>query len=215
MSTYGTMQDRIATELKRSNLTARIQEAIQSAIKHYETNRFWFNEKTTTLVTTPSNEDMSLSSDFVELDSIKFVTSTYGHTLYPRTFQYIEEVNTSVGSYEGIPEDYAIYGDAIKLYPVPDATYTISVSYLYRLSSLSATADTNAWMTTGEELIRKRAKADIRLNLLEDERTRTELMMMSQLGKDFLTKEEEIAYNNLVSSSVRRASSGKIRPTQF
>lgn len=213
--TYGTMQDRIATEIHRSDLTSRIQEAIQTAIDHYETRRFWFNEKTTSIVTTPSTREVSLSADVVEFDSVKMNTSTYGHTLTPRTYTYIDESDTSVGSYEGIPEDYAIYGNSLVLYPTPDATYTISVSYLYRLADLSATADTNAWMTTAEELIRKRAKADVKLNVLEDPSALSQMMLMAQMGKDFLTKEEEIAYNNLVSSSVRRASSGKLRPTSF
>ena len=51
MTTYGTMQDRIADELMRSDLTTHIQKSIQTAIKKYEREEFYFNVTTGTLST--------------------------------------------------------------------------------------------------------------------------------------------------------------------
>ncbi len=60
--------------------------------------------------------------------------------------------------YTGVPVDYAIFGDQLRLAPIPDAAYTITFSGLARLPTLSQDADTNAWMTEGEALIRNQAK---------------------------------------------------------
>ena len=42
--TYGAMIDRIESELGRSDLTNDVKNAIQSAIRHYERKRIYFNE---------------------------------------------------------------------------------------------------------------------------------------------------------------------------
>ena len=52
------------------------------------------------------------------------------------------------------------------MYPIPDATYLMTFSYLYLLPTLVADADTNAWMNDGEELIRQGAKRRLWLDIL-------------------------------------------------
>ena len=64
----------------------------------------------------------------------------------------IEDVQD--GTVTGEPEQYSRYADKIRLYPIPAAVYTMSMSYIYKLTELAQDADTNAWMTECEELIR-------------------------------------------------------------
>lgn len=215
MSTYGTMQDRIADELNRSDLTSQIQLAIKSAIEHYESDRFYFNEKVATTTTTASSQWVTQPTDMVELDTLAITNGSYKYTLNPRTYNYLEEIDNGNGTYTGAPEDYAVYQEQYRLYPVPDATYTLTQSYIYRLSDLSATADTNAWVTVGEQLIRYRAKADLMVNVLDDDAAKARLMAMAQMGKEFFTPEEEMAYRKLKRNTTQRISSGKIRGTYF
>lgn len=210
MSTYGIMQDRIADELHRTDLTSQIQLAIISAIQHYESKQFWFNETRATASTIADQEYYELPLDFVEMVSLKLTDNGNIHTLTERTYEYIENAMTNT-SYTGEPTDFAMYGDLLRLYPIPDAVYTLTISYKKTLADLSATADTNAWMTNGEELIRARAKADLKCGNLEDESA----MQERQLNYPFFNSQERSVYMRLVSEATQRASSGRLTATNF
>jgi len=80
----------------------------------------------------------------------------------------MEEWYVSNASYTGYPRDHAIYEEQIRLYPIPNGAYPLTLSYIKNLSVLSADLDTNAWMVEGEELIRSRAEADICARTLQD-----------------------------------------------
>ena len=56
MATLGSMLRDIVDELPRgdSSITAIAQAKLLNAIDFYTADRFWFNEKQTTLTTTPS-----------------------------------------------------------------------------------------------------------------------------------------------------------------
>jgi hypothetical protein len=63
-----------------------------------------------------------------------------------------------------------LYGRQLRIWPVPDAAYTLDLMGLARLSPnpLSADADTNAWMTDGGSITRAQAKIIIYRDLLRD-----------------------------------------------
>lgn len=169
MSDYGTMQTRIANELHRTDLTTQIQDAIQSAIQNYERIRFWFNHARASANTVVDQAYYALPLDFIEVDSFKILDSTTWFPLEQRTFQYIDAVNASTTT-TGTPMDFAIYQEQIRLWPIPDDIYEIQMAYLRSLPALSASGDSNAWMTEGEELIRTRAMGDLYLDVIHDER---------------------------------------------
>ena len=54
-------------------------------------------------------------------------------------------------TYTGYPTDYALYDEQIRLYPIPNGTYTLTLSYQKQLDGLAGEADTNEWMIDGEE----------------------------------------------------------------
>ena len=200
---YGTLQNRIADELSRSDLAAQIRNAVQSAIAFHESERFWFNEGESTAATAAGTQAYAVPADFLEADALTLTASGNRHPLTMRPWAWMRDIDVAAAS-RGRPGDWAYYADDIWLYPVPDGVYTLTLSYLKRLAALSASGDTNAWMTFGEELIRARAKADIFAHVLRDY---DEALAMKQLETEALA--------NLRVKSAKKLSSGRLLPTGF
>ena len=164
MSDYGTMQARISNEIARPDLVARLPATILSAIRFYEGERFWFKEDEATAFTIANQANYALPADFVEPDILTLTEESeqFRYTLKRRPWPWMRgnNVNTATTSR---PSDWAYYADQIWLYPTPDKIYTLTMSFLQRLDALSAFADTNGWMTHGEELIRFKVKKDLYL----------------------------------------------------
>ena len=87
MSDLGTMENRIADELNRTDMTSYARTAIQTAIKHYEGNRFWFSENRATATTVSGQEFYDLPTDFREMDSLKVLISNNDYRLNERTLR--------------------------------------------------------------------------------------------------------------------------------
>lgn len=198
--TYGDMQTRIATEIVRDNVNTEIKSAIQSAIKHYEIERFWFNETTATSSTAVNQDRYPVPLDLIELDTLKVMVNGEYWPLERRDWPYVNDgYNTN-----GPPTDFAIYRDELYLYPTPDAVYTLTMAYVKSLSTLTADSDTNEWMTKAEILIRSRAKYDLFTDLIRDYESAAVMQV-----------KEEKEFRKLQGLTNRKVSSGKIRPTQF
>lgn len=200
---YGSMQTRIADEISRTDLTSQIQLAILAAIKWYEREPWYFNQTSTTVATVASTQAYNLPTDYKQMDAMTVTVSSvniYGVT--PRPWKLIRD-KTSQTSLLGQPMEYGIFGQQFWLYPIPDIVYTITEYYWNKLTALSASGDTNAWMVDGEELIRSRAKWDLFSNVIRD---------FDEAGA--MSAAEKAAYDNLCASSSRRmASAGRITPT--
>lgn len=208
MSTFGTMQDRIADEIARTDLTTQIKRAIQTVIRHYERERFFFNENQATFTTSISQEyyqesDFASAPSIVEIDSMRVTKNGSTYTLLRRDFAYIDSIQSN-SAYTGTPTDYAYYNKKIRLYPIPDAANVMVVSHVTKPATLSATTDTNAWMTEGEEMVRLKAKADIYLNVIRDPQEAVVMEQAARMAKETVWEE-----------TVRRISSGRLRPTSF
>ena len=165
------MRTRIADELANDGdiTSAQINYAIQDTIKQYERTPWWWNEKTATMATVNAQEyysssDLSDIPDIVRIVSALVTENSLKRSLTPYEFSQIDDVQD--GSMTGCPEAYALFKENIRLYPIPDAVYTVTLAYIYRLTALSADSDSNAWTTDAEELIRQGAKRRIALNYL-------------------------------------------------
>jgi hypothetical protein len=69
----------------------------------------------------------------------------------------------------GVPTDIVFYATNFFLYPCPDGEYPVSMSYRSKAADLTESGedtDSNAWTTTGEKLIRARAKWDLLANVI-------------------------------------------------
>jgi len=205
MTDYVTMQTRIADELVRGDLSSQIKSAIQSAIDFYETQRFWFNETRSTIATVDGTEYYDLPTDFLEMDTLGITISSRYYQLVAKTHDYLDQINWGAGTWKGFPYFYSLFDNDIRLYPIPDGAYTLTLTYLKQLDALSADTDTNNWMTTAEELIRTRAKVDLLENVIRGKEALKD-------AERLRVREREV-FNNIFTAGSKRVTTGRIRPS--
>ena len=205
MTTYGTMRNRIADELANDGdiTAAQINYAIQDTVKQYERKPWWFNQKTDTFSTVVAQEYYT-SADLADIpDIVQIVSATVADTsarpLRPVDYQTIDDEQD--GSVDGFPRCYAVFKESLRLFPIPEAVYTVTLSYVYRLAALSADGDSNVWTTDAEELIRQGAKRRIALNYLNSEEIAARVAVM-----------EREAYTEMIAENRRRWPNTILRP---
>jgi len=158
MTTLATMRSRINDELLLKNeYNSHIDRAIQSAIAIHEKTRFRFNHGRATTTIPADFEYVEPPPDMIEEDELMLIDGTERRPLIKQTYLWIGDQSRAI-DYRSRPLYYAIETDDLRLYPIPDQEYTLQISYLKKLPTLSADTDSNAWMVGGEELIRLRAK---------------------------------------------------------
>lgn len=210
MSNFGTLRDRIADELDRADLTSQIEREIKSAIAYYERRRFWFNEKRIDFPTVASQEWYTSTDDsdipnLLTLDIAKIaITATTKHELELLPYAELEFSSDGGEADEGQPTSLAYFQKQVRLYPIPDASYSVVLSGIFALDALSASADTNAWMTDGEDLIRARTKRMIYSKVIRDR----------ELALEEKENEKE-ALSSLISATTDKKATGRVLPTQF
>jgi len=242
MSDTNALRQRIADEINRqpSDLIGSpslsvgyvINREINSAIKHYESKRFRWNEKrdTTVATTVSGTRNYSLPADFIKMDTLKLVYSSSYISLKSRSWGEIDEQDRLATGSRGVPSVYAIHGTIVRLYPVPQGAYTLLASYINRFPLTSLTGSycgsqtitptttashnnrLNGWYIDGEELIRARAKAAVEINYLEDADAIAEMRMLKASRSPFLSITEELAFKQLADETSDALSTGKIRP---
>lgn len=164
MATLGEVVTRIREDIDRgSDYDSRIKRAIAEAIRFYRSKRLGFNIKRAYAVLTSGNEYVSLPTDWIEADLLRLDKDDDREVLEEVTYDWIDDENVA-GDQTGRPNKYAIQHRTLRLYPIPDQTYTLMFSFQYELKDVSASASdgaTNAWIDEGEELIRKHAMSEL------------------------------------------------------
>lgn len=177
----------IADDLARSDLTTAIEDAIEDAIQHYQSEGFWFSWSrsvtfsTVNARTTYTASDVAEMPSFIHLESV-FITRS-GNQVFP-----MEPI--SVGEWEqlsdasavtGEPFWYAWQNETLYLYPTPNAAYTIRLhghqGIHYNAAGTAYTgigapdddAEINVYMRHAFELIRAHAKQLLYAHKLHDE----------------------------------------------
>lgn len=171
MSNLTTMIDRIADELDDGGIDTQIEREIRSAIRHYSTKRFFFTEGSFTFATVANQEsyDIDDAADidtFLEVQDSYLTTGGLRYQLKPVDFPALSDAQN--GAYTSRPTNWAFFNRSFRLYPIPDAAYTVTISGHVRLVTLDSSNPSNAWMTDGEELIRARAKRYLAMNVTDD-----------------------------------------------
>jgi hypothetical protein len=206
MATLSDMRSRIADDLDRSDLSTQIDKAINRAIEHYERQRFWFNEKIATFNTVANQKNYGsadgIPTDLAEIDYVEVTVSGKEYKLTPRTYPYIREL---IGyDMTGQPYDYCYYQENFYFYLIPNAVYTITVSYQQKYTALSADADTNDFTTDAEDLIEARARKWLYARVIKDQ----EQAQIADL-------EEREALAALREKTDKLIGTGFVRPTCF
>ena len=217
MSTYLTMVNRISNEVggvptasaTTSPTITEIKLAILSAIDHYTRMPFYFLESRAETFNTVADQEYYGSADLAaipniaRIDALTITVNSTRTQLDRQSFDYIDHKN-SISTITGRPADYCYYAKQIRLSPIPDDVYSIRVAGDIRLAVLSADADTDAWMTDGERLIRFRASYDLWANVMSDD-ARAATAKRNELDE----------LKALIVEGNMRTSSGKVRATRF
>lgn len=202
MSTYGVMQERIARELRRNGLATEIREAIQEAILLEEIAPYFFNQARATSQTAAGQPRYQVPNDFQVMRSLKVRNGDNWQVIEPVTYEEIEWSDAN-GSDTAIPRIYAIWDQRFRLYPIPDAIYSLELAYTQSLSALTDDDSTNVWMTDGEPLIRYMAKAIILRNLIQGPEAEAAAATQEALAQR--------ARDRLRIESTRRTATGTLR----
>ena len=209
MPSLGTMKTRIALELDRDNLTDAVSAAINDAIAEFASDRFWFNEGRDLTFSTVVAQRIYTATDapwigtVIEIDGLFIMVGGNNRPLDRVSPEEIEwKADNSAA--RGAPYEYAYFGEQIWLYPLPDRAYTVRALAHYRLSPLTSDADSNAWTTQAERLIRRRAKQLIFAETVLDA---NQAVAMQPLI------EQELSL--LKAESSRRRADGIVQPSGF
>jgi hypothetical protein len=214
--TYLDMQSRIADEIATTSFTTQIKLEILSAIQHYERERFWFNEGQDTTSTVAGQSGYAVPTDLLEFDVIELTYSGHPYPMHRQTWDWFTRIGgRDVNIGRAPPNNWVYHDNQIYLFPIPDAVYTLTLSYLKQLTTLSADADTNAWMVDGEALIRSRARQSVLINYRKDAGARAERDIQAQSHSRYMSLEEHQAFKSLIRTAVGRISTGRITPTRF
>jgi hypothetical protein len=175
VSDLATMRARIASELRRSNITSQIASAITTAIEAYQQERFFFNERRDVTFPTVALQEFYTSADsasiplLIKLDYANVYVGGTAYTLVPQSAATMEELSDS-STNTGQPSEYVWYGESLRLYPVPDGVYTIRLAGVFVAAAPAADDEaSNPWMTKAERLIRSRAKLELAIHVLQDQ----------------------------------------------
>lgn len=174
MTTLATMKARIASELRRPNISAQIASAISTAVDSYKHERFWFNESRELTFSTVAGQWQYGEADYPDLGNVlrwDYVLTEVGDnyfTLMPMSPREIETLNGD-GDFSGQPLNWGWYNNQLLIYPIPNEAFPIRIGGLIAKSA-PATDDEpgNVWMTHAEKLIRCRAKFELYQHVLAD-----------------------------------------------
>lgn len=103
----------------------------------------------------------------IHIDKIWVFISGNRYSLNPRTEQYMSDTSLNP-NVTGQPIDYSYYAEAIRLYPIPNGVYPITIEGTRRYSTLVNSTDANVWTQDAADLIKAEAKRDIYMNTLKD-----------------------------------------------
>lgn len=198
MADLATLKSRIAREIHRSDLTADIAYAISDAVKQYQSRRFAFNQTRGTFSTAVGTEFYEDLTDIASIDTVTMTVNGRTVVLDEWPYGYMERINTTTNT-NNQPWAWSWYDEKIRLYPIPDAVYPMTVSYVQKVDVPSTDAASNIWTTEAEELIRHAAKKRIYRDVTMDDAgaMKAEMAEAEQLAR--LTKDS----NRLAAGGLR------------
>lgn len=143
---YDSLQQAIAEELNRSDLSAKIPLFIQMFEKAYNKDPRGRIQDSVVISTADIAEDLTpVPADYIQMQNLRIPASVCQvDGLQLLTSQQVgwfrERYNVA-----GEPLYYAIIGGRLRLLPIPDQQYTFEMEYFAKLPTLSETNETN-WL---------------------------------------------------------------------
>lgn len=199
---FSAMATRIQDEVDRSTSgdTTAIKREIISSIEALKYTRFWFSEDTFTITTASGTDEYAFpvagvtnpTITVLEVDSLIINNSNSLQRLRQVSFPWLDAMKANTLN-TGVPIYWASHHNKIRLYPIPNATYTITGQGFVDFNTLTAASSgssaTNAWMTIAEEAIRTRAKGALMVNQYKDYAGAAQQIQISKAAVDVLLRE--------------------------
>jgi hypothetical protein len=209
MGTYLDLQNKIASDLSRTDLTSQIKSAIGDAIEQYSNTRFYFNVTRSFTFNTVVGQRAYGASDLAQIPNVIAIDTMFlfdgGRPLELDKYEADEfEWLQSTSTGNGRPCAYTYIDSQILVWPLPVAVYPIRPHMHYLLDPLVNDSDSNAWTNDAEQLIRCHAKLLLYANVLEDTEGMQRMQVQIQSYMDSLTYQ-----------TTARMATGRIRPTSF
>lgn len=203
------LTSRIADDLARSDLTTQIAAAINDAIEHYQSTRFYFNETRSVTFSTVAAQSLYTVSDSVSIPlffDIDDILLTSGGSTWPLDRGDADELEWLVSSNAatGDPYSWAWIAQGVRLYPIPAAIRTIRMVGAIKVAAPTDDTAGNVWMTEAFELIRCHAEGLLYSHTIKDADEGDRCFQLAELSKGRLERE----------TSSKRAT-GIIRATSF
>lgn len=203
MTSFADLKTRMADDLDRPDMGIQIDRELRQAVKHYEKQRWWFNEQQATALTVASQPNYGLPADLLVLDSLELTFSSRRILLNEIQWErYLEDYRYSTTT-PSVPSDWAYYSDQLWLGPMPNDVYTLDLGYVRTLYPASFTDGTeNAWTNYAEDLITARALKTLGARPL-------------QLANGTLATWQQLeheAYTSLCGMHEERVMTGAVRP---
>jgi len=197
MATLADLKTRIIAEMVRDDLSddlaSQLLIHIQRACEFYADEKFWFNSLVTTVATVASTQTVDVPATMRRVDRV--TVPAYGTELIEVTLQDLD-----FGTEESLPRGYAYYNDALKLYPTPDAVYTLQLTGIAQVAAPALDADDSIWTDEAQDLIVARTKMTLYRGQFRDPE-----------GTQLAIAEVQEVFNKLKRETARRLET-KLRP---
>lgn len=167
MTTFATLKANIADDLNRSDLTTQINTRVLRAVGYYANKDFWFNRGQATASTVAGTEFYALPTDFIAPYRMQLSDGTLKEPLTRVANQWLDANFETTA--QARPQYFSILAEQFRLRDIPDAVYTMTLTYRKALTALSGDSDTNAWTEDAEMLIHHRACWDIAAHIMGDQ----------------------------------------------
>lgn len=189
----------------------QILAAVQGAQRFCERQTYYFNETRDVTFVTVASQQWYGAADNANIPTLvhiqyAFYVDSGGNVLVMRRDTPEElEILSGNGVALGQPYAWTYFNKQIRVYPIPNAVYTIRLQLgPYRLTTLVSPGDNNAWLDEAYDLIKARAKYLLYKNTLKDPALAAEAL------NDW--SEQDTA---LAGETASRVGMGRIRATRF
>ena len=151
MATYAEVKTRIITEMVRDDLEDDLADQLTThiarACEFFADERFWFNAIITTAPTVAANSYVTIPATVRRVERVYI--PALDSEVRPLTIGEITEWESVTGQ----PSAYAYYNDTLRIWPLPDAIYTLQLIGTAQIDAPTDDADENVWTDEAQDLI--------------------------------------------------------------
>lgn len=168
-----TLRDLIAEiedDIERADLNHLVAKAVERAIRHYQSHRFYFSEGAASFATLPGIDvygrgDAVALPELLRIDSVVLIENGRTIPLCKISEGVLEAADDAASA--GRPIAYSYFDRSLRLWPMPDAEWTVRITGHLSLP-VPALDEANGWTDEGSNLIAAFAKRHLAENSLSN-----------------------------------------------